>query len=304
LLAIETLSLRKAYGRKVAVANLTLRVEPGQVFGFLGPNGAGKTTSMKMLLGLARPTSGQARLLGRPLGDIETRKRVGFLPEQFRFHEWLRAGEFLEFHGKLYGMEAAHRRRRSGEVLEMVGLADRAGDQLRTFSKGMLQRIGLAQALLNQPDLVFLDEPTSGLDPLGRRLVRDVIWDLRSRGVTVFLNSHMLSEVERVCDQVAIMDRGEVVKAGRLQELLSGSTAVEIRVSGAKPELVEQLRPLCCELRSTDSLISALVDDVETVPRLAQLLVNGGARLYGISTSNESLEEVFIKLVDNSRSPS
>ena len=175
--AIQTQGLRKEFGEKVAVANLTLTVERGEVFGFLGPNGAGKTTAVKMLLGLIRPTSGEASLLGAPLNDQQVRGRVGFLPEHFRFHDWLTASEFLALHADLYRMPAQRRSQRIPELLELVGLAPHAAKRLRQFSKGMLQRIGLAQALLNEPELVILDEPTSGLDPVGRRLVRDIIRD-------------------------------------------------------------------------------------------------------------------------------
>ena len=193
--AIATRGLRKEFGEKVAVADLTLQVEQGEVFGFLGPNGAGKTTSIKMLLGLTAPTAGEGYLLGQPLGDHRTRARIGFLPEHFRFHEWLTAAEFLDLHGRLYGMERSRRQEVIPDLLELVGLADRAGTRLSAFSKGMLQRIGLAQALLNDPALVFLDEPTSGLDPLGRRLVRNIINHLREEGTAVFLNSHLLGEI-------------------------------------------------------------------------------------------------------------
>src|SRR5574341_563075 len=203
-LAIETHTLRKEFGDNVAVRGLTLNVQQGEVFGFLGPNGAGKTTSIKMLLGLVAPTSGDARLLGAPTGDTAVRARIGFLPEHFRFHDWLTAREFLALHGQLYGMTSDALKSRIAELLELVGLTPFRDKQLRTFSKGMLQRIGLAQALLNHPALVFLDEPTSGLDPVGRRLVRDIIRDLRSRGTTVFLNSHLLSEVEITCARVAM----------------------------------------------------------------------------------------------------
>ena len=180
--AIETDQLRKAFGENVAVRGLTLQVAHGEVFGFLGPNGAGKTTSLKMFLGLVAPTSGSAMLLGAPLGDRAVRGEIGFLPEHFRFHDWLTAQEFLTLHGRLYRMDASRLRGRLAELLELVGLTPFRDKRLRTFSKGMLQRIGLAQALLNNPKLVFLDEPTSGLDPVGRRLVRDIIHDLRKPG--------------------------------------------------------------------------------------------------------------------------
>jgi len=220
--AIQTQGLRKVFGTKVAVEDLTLQVHRGEVFGFLGPNGAGKSTSVKMLLGLVAPTSGFARVLGRPVGDVGIRERLGFLPEHFRFHDWLTAEEFLRLHGQLYGMAPARLSERAGALLELVGLAAHREKRLRDFSKGMLQRIGLAQALLNDPELIFLDEPTSGLDPVGRRLVRDIIREQRSRGATVFLNSHLLSEVEITCDRVAFIRRGEVLAVREVAGIAPG----------------------------------------------------------------------------------
>src|SRR6267378_4050771 len=210
-LAIRTRGLRKVFGGKVAVRNLTLDVPQGEVFGFLGPNGAGKSTSVKMLLGLVFPTSGEAEILGRPMGDVKVRSKVGFLPEHFRFYDWLTPAELLKLHGRLYGVSQSALRERIPALLDLVGLTPHRDKRLQEFSKGMLQRIGLAQALLNDPELIFLDEPTSGLDPIGRRLVRDIIKAQRQRGATVFLNSHLLSEVEVTCDQVAFIKDGEVV---------------------------------------------------------------------------------------------
>src|SRR6478735_1439987 len=229
-LVIETTELRKVYGSKIAVDDLTLQVPRGEVFGFLGPNGAGKSTSVKMLLGLVAPSSGDARVLGRPPSHPAAMARVGFLPEHFRFHEWLQAAELLDMHGRLYGMDAGTRRRRIPVLLEQVGLADQAGRQLGRFSKGMLQRIGLAQALLNEPQLVFLDEPTSALDPFGRLLVRGVIHDLKARGTTIFLNSHLLGEVEATCDRVSFIKEGRVLRTLALHELEAGLLHVELRV--------------------------------------------------------------------------
>jgi ABC-2 type transport system ATP-binding protein len=200
----------------VAVEGLTLEVRRGEVFGFLGPNGAGKSTSIKMLLGLVVPTGGEATVLSSPAGDVETRRKIGFLPEHFRFYDWLTATELLYLHGRLYAMAAALLRERVPALLDLVGLAPHRDRRLGDFSKGMLQRLGLAQALLNDPELIFLDEPTSGLDPVGRRLVRDIIKAQRSRGATVFLNSHLLSEVEVTCDRVAFIKRGEVLETRRL----------------------------------------------------------------------------------------
>src|SRR5512136_1025969 len=227
---IETSHLRKEYSRKVAVADLDLQVGQGEVFGFLGPNGAGKTTSIKMLLGLAKPTSGEARLLGQPIGDPLSRSRVGFLPEHFRFHDWLSGTEFLDLHAQLYGVSKTDRHQRIPALLKRVGLEEHATKKLRGYSKGMLQRVGLAQALLNHPAVVFLDEPTSGLDPIGRILVRHIIRELRDEGTTVFLNSHLLSQVEITCDRVVFIKHGAVVKAISLKDIEQGATQVQIRV--------------------------------------------------------------------------
>ena len=212
------------------MADLSLRVGAGEIFGFLGPNGAGKTTSIKMLLALIEPTSGTGQLLGAPLGDRAARARIGFLPEHFRFHDTLTATELLRFHGRLYGLRGAALDARIDWLLTRVDLLDAADRPVRGFSKGMLQRVGLAQALLNEPQLVFLDEPTSGLDPLGRLLVRGIIDELRADGVTVFLNSHLLGEVEATCDRVAFVKRGRIVAERRL----SGPTEtldLELRVA-------------------------------------------------------------------------
>jgi len=228
-LAIRTRGLRKVFNGKMAVRNLTLDVPRGEVFGFLGPNGAGKSTSVKMLLGLVFPTSGEAEILGHPVGDVKTRSKVGFLPEHFRFYDWLTPEELLKLHGRLYGMSHARLRERVPVLLDLVGLTPHRDKRLRDYSKGMLQRIGLAQALLNEPDLIFLDEPTSGLDPVGRRLVRDIIRAQRDRGATVLLNSHLLGEVEITCNRVASIKDGEVVETRQLDDGNEEQTTVSIR---------------------------------------------------------------------------
>src|SRR5690349_4927059 len=243
-LVIATAGLRKVYGSKTAVDDLTLQVPRGEVFGFLGPNGAGKSTSVKMLLGLVAPSSGDARVLGRSPSHPAAMARVGFLPEHFRFHEWLQAAELLDLHGRLYGLDAATRRRRIPELLEQVGLADQARRPVAGFSKGMLQRIGLAQALLAEPELVFLDEPTSALDPFGRMLVRSIIHELKARGTTVFLNSHLLGEVEATCDRVSFIKAGRVLRTLALKDVAAGQIQIELRVDAVSPELLTALRDL------------------------------------------------------------
>lgn len=300
---IETHDLRKTYGETVAVAGLTLAVGAGEVFGFLGPNGAGKTTTVKMLLGLVAPSAGAAQLLGRPPGDPAIMGRVGFLPEHFRFPSWLTAADFLDVHGRLYGLSAAERRVRIPRLLARVGLGDRLRSKLGEFSKGMLQRVGLAQALLNDPALVFLDEPTSGLDPLGRHEVRDLIHELRSSGVTVFLNSHFLSEVEVTCDRVAIVKRGRIVRLGTLDELTRQATTVEIRAAGLTEELVAGLaqwgQVASGKLQIADALAHCVmtVADEEVLPQIADYLFRGGARLYSLAPQRLSLEDLFMRVM-------
>ena len=326
---VETHNLRKTFGETVAVDSLTLSVGAGEVFGFLGPNGAGKTTTVKMLLGLVEPTSGEARLLDHRPGDPSIMGRVGFLPEQFRFPSWLTAADFLDVHGRLYGLPAAERRARIPRLLERVGLADRARSKLGEYSKGMMQRVGLAQALLNDPALVFLDEPTSGLDPLGRREVRDLIHELRAAGVTVFLNSHFLSEVEVTCDRVAIVKRGRVVRIGTLAELTRQTTEGEIRAAGLSPELVVGLErwgqigkwqmadsivqdagdnPESAEIATRNTQHAIRNDDVvrltltvaneDVLPEIADYLVQGGARVYALAPQRISLEELFMRVME------
>ena len=295
--AIETIDLRKVYSHTVAVDGLDLALEPGQVMGFLGPNGAGKTTTLKMLLGLVRPTAGHARILGHAPGDPRVMGQVGFLPEHFRFPSWLTAAGFLDLHSRLYHMPAGRRRQRVAHLLERVGLADRARSRLSDFSKGMLQRIGLAQALLNEPALVLLDEPTSGLDPLGRIEVRDIIQELRRNGVTVFLNSHLLSEVEAACDRVAIIKRGRVARSGTLDELAGESTEVEVRASGLTPEVRAGLERYGRIVRDQDGILTLIVEDRENLPAIARWLVEGGAQLYALSPRRLSLEETFLRIM-------
>jgi ABC-2 type transport system ATP-binding protein len=297
--AIETQALRKEFGRKVAVADLSLQVPRGEIFGFLGPNGAGKTTSVKMLLGLIAPTAGAATLLGRPLSDRQVRARVGFLPEHFRFHEWLTAEEFLDLHGKLYGMDPAGRAAVIPDLLELVGLSAQADTKLAAFSKGMLQRIGLAQALLNSPELVFLDEPTSGLDPMGRRLVRNIIAGLREEGTAVFLNSHLLSEIEMTCDRVAFIREGTVLRVAPLAELQAETVIVELRVGQPTPALVDELARFGTDVRleKQSGRITITLPEEAALPQMAAYLVAQGHELYELSPQRLSLEERFMQIV-------
>jgi len=295
--AIETTHLRKIFGSNVAVSDLTLTVERGEVFGFLGPNGAGKTTSVKMLLGLIAPTAGEMRLLGVSAKDHRIRQRIGFLPEHFRFHDWLTASEFLRLHAALYRMPETVIRQRVPELLELVGLSQHAAQRLRGFSKGMLQRIGLAQALLNEPDLIILDEPTSGLDPVGRRLVRDIIRGLKQRGATVFLNSHLLSEVEITCDRVAFIKHGQVLQISSLQTLVEGELSVQVRAHPLTPQVVAGLSRWSQSVRADgDHLMFTLPGEAD-LPAVNRYLVEQGVDVFSLQPQKVSLEDLFIQVV-------
>lgn len=299
---IEADRLSKHFGENIAVADLSLRVERGEIFGFLGPNGAGKTTSMKMLLGLITPTTGDGRVLGASLGDHEVRRRIGFLPEHFRFHEWLTAEEFLNLHADLYHMERKHTARRIQELLELVELKAHAHRILRTFSKGMLQRIGLAQALLNDPEVVFLDEPTSGLDPMGRRLVRDITRDLRAKGTTVFLNSHFLSEVEVTCDRVAFIKEGVIVRTGSLDTLMNGELHVAIRARNLTPETRQGLTRWCRNLQVEGEQLTFQLDSEDQLPSITRYLVEQGVDLFTVQPKIIALEDLFLEIIGESES--
>jgi ABC-2 type transport system ATP-binding protein len=296
-LAISTRGLRKLFGDKVAVRNLSLDVPRGEVFGFLGPNGAGKSTSVKMLLGLVKPTSGKASILGKPCGDVPTRRKVGFLPEHFRFYDWLTGAELLRLHGRLYGMSPTELRTRVPALLDLVGLSAHSDKQVHDFSKGMLQRIGLAQALLNDPELIFLDEPTSGLDPVGRRLVRDIIKAQRERGATVLLNSHLLSEVEITCDRVAFIKQGEVLETRELKGLLEEQTSVLVRAAKLSPEILAGLAQFASSIQSEGEQLSFSVPSSSVLPEIMRYLVTRGADVYQFTPQHLSLEERFLEIV-------
>ena len=296
-LAIQTTHLNKTFSNHTAVTDLSLEVARGEVFGFLGPNGAGKTTTIKMLLGLCRPSSGTASVLGGSIRDLEVRRKLGFLPELFRFHEWLSGEEFLRFHGRLYGMTRSDLERRIPEVLALVGLTGRGRDKLRTYSKGMQQRAGLAQAILNRPELVFLDEPTSALDPLGRREVREIIARLKLEGMTVFLNSHLLSEVEQTCDRVAIVNRGTVLRSGPLRELLS-TLELEVRVDRVTPELSASLARFGRVFEACETMFRLELKSESDVPLIARTVIESGCELRALVPKHQDLEELFMDVIE------
>jgi ABC-2 type transport system ATP-binding protein len=296
-LAIETINLTKHYGHKAGCTDICLRVPRGQIFGFLGPNGAGKSTLVKTLMGLLFPTSGEARLLGRPLGDTGVRRKIGFLPENFRYHDWLTLRQLLDFHASLYGMGNAEKSGRLPRVIDKVGLAGRENQKIRTFSKGMQQRAGLACALLPDPDLLFLDEPTSALDPLGRRDVREILVELRASGKTIFLNSHLLSEVEMICDTVAFISKGTVIRQGTLDELRSAEINVQMRIEGITEQIKDALADIADSLTINGDTVLAAVGWEEDVPKLAETVIRGGGRLYELNRQRSSLEEMFVSMV-------
>jgi ABC-2 type transport system ATP-binding protein len=294
--AIETRGLRKAYGRTVALEALDIRVEPGEVFGFLGPNGSGKTTAVKLLLGLTRPSGGQGTVLGRPLGDLDARRRIGYLPELFRYQAWLTAREVLDLHARLAGLAGPRRGLEIDRVLGVVGLTGRDGDRSGGFSKGMQQRLGLGAALLGDPALVILDEPTSALDPVGRGDVRAIIREARERGSAVLLNSHLLGEVERLCDRVAIVHRGRVVAAGTLHDLL-GEQAVRLRVTDLPAGGVESLREFGPVSTDEEGWLVVRPVDPERIPDAVAAVVAAGGRVHAVDPGRRSLEDLFLGLV-------
>jgi ABC-2 type transport system ATP-binding protein len=294
--AIHAAGLTKRFGAKTAVNALSMTVKRGEVFGFLGPNGAGKTTVVKLLLGLARPTAGEALVLGAPLGDLETRRQIGYLPELFRFQSLLTAREVLRLHCRLLALPKARWDGEVGAALETVGLAERGDDRVGTFSKGMQQRLGLGVALLGSPVLVVLDEPTSALDPVGRHDVREIIRGLRERGCTVFLNTHLLQEAEHVCDRVAVIDRGRAIATGSLDELLGHHSRLRLKVGALRGDWWTALARFG-DWRLEDEWL--LVDGIDPA-RIAELvreLVTLGAEVQAVIPEHETLEARFLELL-------
>ncbi|MHB8753757.1 MAG: ABC transporter ATP-binding protein [Candidatus Acidiferrales bacterium] len=293
--------MRKEYGNKVAVRKLSLTVPRGSLFGFLGPNGAGKSTSIKMLLGLVKPTSGEAFVLGERAGDVPVRRKIGFLPEHFRFYDWLTPAELLRLHGLLCGMTPAKLRERIPVMLELVGLTPHRDKRVHDFSKGMMQRVGLAQALIHEPEIVFLDEPTSGLDPMGRRLVRDVIRAQRERGATVFLNSHLLSEVEVTCDNVAFLKDGEVVAAKDLRALGEAEVHVVVRARRLTSQAVTGLAPWTTGANVEGEQLTMKARSSDVLPDVIRHLAASGADIYSFIPERASLEDLFIRIMGEDR---
>ncbi|HEX8000127.1 MAG TPA: ABC transporter ATP-binding protein [Pyrinomonadaceae bacterium] len=288
--------------RKVrALDGLSLSVEGGEIFGFLGANGAGKTTTLKLLMRLIYPTAGRARIMGRDINDVGMHARIGYLPENPYFYDYLTARELLEYFAELFGYGKTERRRRAADLLSQVHLEEKSWDkQLRKFSKGMLQRVGLAQSIINDPEIVFLDEPMSGLDPVGRREVRDLIAGLRAKGKTVFMCSHILSDIEVLCDRVAIMRRGRLAETGRLEDLRARageSGRVEILAAGTSAGSILQAMPVLKDAHITPTTVGARIEvaDERDVDAALAALRQAGGRLVSVQPVRQSLEELFVR---------
>jgi len=308
MLALETVELTKDYRLgfwrnrvKRALDRLNLQVEAGEVFGLLGPNGAGKTTTLKLLFRLIFPTSGTARILGKRLDDLSMRFRVSYLPENPAFYEHLTAEEFLNYVASLFGLSVAERRRRSGELIDQLGLSSSRHVPLRRFSKGMIQRLGIAQALINDPDLVVLDEPMSGLDPLGRREVREVILRLKDRKKTVLFSTHILADAETLCDRVAVLHHGRLQGCGELNAILRlGVSATELVLEGPSAEVLVELVPYTSSLVRTGERVRLEIPEESQVQATLEVILRRRAKLISLNPVKRSLEDYFVQKIGTS----
>lgn len=279
-----------------AVDDLSLEVNEGEIFGFLGPNGAGKTTTIKMLLGIIFPSSGSAQILGKPAGDIDTKKQISYLPESPYFYEYMTGPELLDFYGRIFGLSASERQDKIDQLLKSVGLHLDRRKPLSQYSKGMLQRIGIAQALINDPKLLILDEPTSGLDPIAHMDIRDLILNLKAQGKTVFLSSHQLSDVEMVCDRVSILNRGKLLKVGQLCELLAGGK-VEITVSGLEDSAAGKLKESCASVEQRNGCYVILQPEGPCVNETIDAIRNANGHIDSVIPLKRTLEDLFVEVI-------
>jgi ABC-2 type transport system ATP-binding protein len=298
--AIEILGLEKTYmvgfwrkRPKRALYPLSLKVEEGEIFGFLGPNGAGKTTTLKLLMGLVFPTAGAARILGRDWTDPDIKAQIGFLPEQPYFYDYLTAQELLDYYGQLSGVPAKHRKQRIDDVLRRVGLSDVSGVQLRKFSKGMLQRAGIAQAILHDPKVVFFDEPMSGLDPMGRREVRELMEQLKHEGKTVFFSTHILSDAEALCDRVAIINKGELKGVGKVADLTS-TVQGKVDVVWQGTQVPASMKALAAECHVSGDTVRAVIPETQQDAAI-DALRRERLHLISITPVRTSLEQYFVE---------
>ena len=293
---IETRNLFKRYKRVEALRGVSLQVEPGEIFGLLGQNGAGKTTLVKILLGIVKGAEGEALLFHEPAGTADVRKRVGYLPEDHRFPEYHSAFSLLDYYGTLFGMSKDDRRRKIPELLDQVGLATRMHHKIRTYSKGMKQRTGIAQAIFHDPELIFLDEPTDGVDPVGRREIREMIEERKRKGATIFVNSHLLGEIELMCDRVAIMQKGELIREGTVQELTAQRGVYILGVDGEFPE--DEVRKLGYNFRRSRDRYEITLADGQSIEPVLQLVRDRGLRLTHMVEKKQTLEDIFVSLVE------
>lgn len=295
---VVTHNLVKHYGRIEALKGLSLTVERGQIFGLLGQNGAGKTTLIKILLGITRLTSGTAELLGQPAGVSSVRRRVGYLPEDHRFPDYHTGTSLLDFYATLLEVPRRERRRRIPPILELVGLKKRMHSKVRTYSKGMKQRLGIAQALLHEPEVIFLDEPTDGVDPVGRREIRDLLQSLKQEGKTIFINSHLLGEVELICDQVAILQQGELIRQGDIATLTRQSGLYEVGLAPNELLPVNLVKSLGQQVSRAGDRWEVTLADGQTIDPLVQLIQEQGLHLRHLVEKRQTLEDLFIATVE------
>ena len=298
---IETRELRKNYGPIEALKGVSLKVEKGQIYGLLGQNGAGKTTLIKILLGIVRLTDGEASLLGSPAGTVDVRRKVGYLPEDHQFPGYHTGYSLMDFYGALYGVPKPERQKRIPEALELVGIAGRMHSKIKTYSKGMKQRLGIAQSLMHDPELIILDEPTDGVDPMGRKEIRDLMTQLKQKGHTIFLNSHLLGEVELICDRVAILQRGKVEREGTIEELTKtkGTYVLGLLPGQVFPvDAVTQLGFPVRALPDTAGHFEVTLPEGKTIEPVMKLLAAGGLTVVHIVEKKQSLEDVFMMTVE------
>lgn len=295
---IETQRLVKTYGRVEALKGVSIRVEPGEVYGLLGQNGAGKTTLIKILLGIVGKTDGDATLLGEPAGTVHVRQKVGYLPEDHRFPEYHTGYSLMDFYGQLYGLPRDQRRRKIPEMLEVVGIRNRMDSRIRTYSKGMKQRLGIAQAMFHDPQVIFLDEPTDGVDPVGRREIREMMERLKGEGKTIFLNSHLLGEVEQVCDRVAILQKGELARQGTVADLTRQTGLFVIGLAPGQAFPADEVTRLGYAVRDAGERVEVTLAEGQTIDPVLGLLHAKGLNLRHLVEKKQSLEDVFVSMVD------
>ncbi len=295
---LETSNLTKYYGNKIGCRNINISVKKGEIFGLLGPNGAGKSTFIKTIVGLIHKTSGEAYLLGKPIGNEDVRKKIGYLPENFKYQEWMTGVDLLSFHAALCKLDRKLTDTRIDDVLNEVKLKGSENYKISTYSKGMQQRIGIACALIADPDILFLDEPTSALDPIGRKEVRNIMLGLKKRGKSVLLNSHLLSEVEMICDSIAIIKRGSIIKQGKTNEILEGKLILEICADGLTQALLSHLKQYSDNISVTGNRLEMSIEDRNDINDIAHIIIENGGSLYELHPKRESLESLFISLIE------